>query len=361
MNINDAIHIHGVPDYLPASDQAIWRSRFDRLAREFLAKTDQNELNLMISTSPQVVSNHKTNPRQVADQPKASNDEQPKEERAVQYKARRPLYSFDFLIVSEQVRVRLLSAINLIKLEAKIFEDWNLKQIEPFPRSALNFHGDPGTGKTLAAHALADHLKRPIMVASYAQIESKFHGDGPKNVEAIFYAAERDGAVLFIDEADSLLSKRLTSVTQGSEQAINSMRSQLLICLEQFKGLVIFATNLVTNYDRAFETRIQHIHFELPDEDTRRKIWSVHLKFSGGPPLAGDVSIAELAKIDALCGRDIKNAVIGAALSAAQANRTFIAMKELVDSAQLIKDSRIQHDNTQTSQPLNITPIQPNG
>ncbi|MBR8840228.1 MAG: AAA family ATPase [Stigonema ocellatum SAG 48.90 = DSM 106950] len=55
----------------------------------------------------------------------------------------------------------------------------------------------------------------------------------------------RDNAVLFIDEADSLLSKRLLHVTQGSEQAINSIRSQLFICLEQYQGIVIFATNLV--------------------------------------------------------------------------------------------------------------------
>ena len=82
-------------------------------------------------------------------------------------------------------------------------------------------------------------------MVSYADIESKYHGDGPKNLKSIFYAAERDKAVLFIDEADSLLSKRLTSINTGSEQAINSMRSELLICLEKFEGIVIFATNIV--------------------------------------------------------------------------------------------------------------------
>ncbi len=66
----------------------------------------------------------------------------------------------------------------------------------------------------------------------------------------------------FFDEADSLLSKRLTSVSQGSEQAINSMRSQLLICLEEFRGIVIFATNLVINYDQAFLTRLISVEFK---------------------------------------------------------------------------------------------------
>ena len=56
-------------------------------------------------------------------------------------------------------------------------------------------------------------------------------GEGPKNVSAIFLAAEEQDAVLFIDEADSLLSKRLVNVSDPSGQAMNSMRSQLLICL----------------------------------------------------------------------------------------------------------------------------------
>jgi len=145
-------------------------------------------------------------------------------------------------IVPDTVKEELLSAIDVIRVEKQVFHDWGLKKIEPFPRTCLNFYGQPGTGKTLAAHAIAQILGRPILIASYAEIESKFHGDGPKNVQAIFYAAERDNAVLFIDEADSLLSKRLTEVTQGSEQAINSMRSQLFICLEGFRGIVVFTT-----------------------------------------------------------------------------------------------------------------------
>ena len=185
------------------------------------------------------------------------------------------------------------------------------------------------------------NFKKQILVASYAQIESKFHGDGPKNVEAIFYAAERDQAVLFIDEADSLLSKRLTNVTQGSEQAINSMRSQLLICLEQFKGVVIFATNLVANYDRAFETRVRNVHFPLPDRENREAIWRQHLFFEAGPPLAEDISLTELAEVDNVCGRDIKNAVIDAALRVAQDNRANITMQDLSDALTQIKASRI--------------------
>ncbi|WP_375505101.1 AAA family ATPase [uncultured Nostoc sp.] len=62
---------------------------------------------------------------------------------------------------------------------------------------AASYYGEPGTGKTLPAHAIADRLGKPILLTSYGDIESKFHGEKPKNLQAIFYAAERNDGVLF--------------------------------------------------------------------------------------------------------------------------------------------------------------------
>jgi SpoVK/Ycf46/Vps4 family AAA+-type ATPase len=262
------------------------------------------------------------------------------EKRASQYQPREPLYHFEQLIVPDSVKKSLVMAARVIDLERRVFDEWGLRKIEPFPRSALNFYGPPGTGKTLAAHALAAHLGRKILLASYGQIESMYHGEGPKNVEAAFHAAQRDGALLFIDEADSLLSKRLTNVTQGSEQAINSMRSQLLLCLDQFKGVVVFATNLVENYDAAFETRVRNIEFPVPDFDCRRKIWLVH--FPPELPLAGDVAPEELANVGDLCGREIRNAVVEAAFQAAMNGAPHVARQDLLDSIDRVKASRIR-------------------
>src|SRR5579862_2053310 len=199
--------------------------------------------------------------------------EQSPAERANRYVSQSPLYTFDQLIASDSLRELLLDAADTFKFESLIFDTWGLRKIQPFPKRALNFYGDPGTGKTLAAHAIASYLRKKIIVASYADIESKYVGDGPKNVKAVFLAAQQYDAVLFIDEADSLLSSRLTNVQQGAEQAINSMRSQLLLCLQEFRGIVIFATNLIQNYDRAFESRIESIEFPMPDEAARQAIW----------------------------------------------------------------------------------------
>lgn len=272
------------------------------------------------------------------------------EDRAGAYRSQQPLFTFEQLIVAPAVREQLLLASRMLELERRVFDDWGLRKIEPFPRAALNFYGEPGTGKTLAAHALASHLGSNILLASYAQIESMYHGEGSKNVEAVFHAAQRDGALLFIDEADSLLSKRLTTVTQGSEQAINSMRSQLLICLEKFSGVVVFATNLVENYDVAFETRVRNIHFPMPDCEARGRIWRAH--FPAELPLSSDVDTADLAKMEGLCGREIKNAVIDAALRVAMHGRDRITPSDLQESIKNILASKIRPLSEQTSHVL---------
>lgn len=266
------------------------------------------------------------------------------EERAEQYRSQKPNFLMEQLIVPESVKEELLLASKISVLEKLVFDQWGLSSIQPFPYSALNFYGPPGTGKTLAAHALASHLQRNILLASYAQIESMFHGEGPKNVEALFYAAERDNAVLFIDESDSLLSKRLTNVSQGSEQAINSMRSQLLISLERFRGIVVFATNLVENYDPAFETRVRNIYFPMPDQACRNLIWQTLLPKN--LPILEDVSTEKLAEIDEVCGRDIRNAIVDAALKVAMSNGKGICYQDFVDAVCIVKKRRVKSDVT---------------
>ena len=330
---NAELFIYGIPSNVPETEAAICRSRLLNAVSELTPWITQSQFNISIGTEETI--NHQ-NPTKNDD----SDDLFDLKKRAKQYESQTPFYSFDNLIVSSEVKEELLSNIELIKVEKQVFDEWGLRDIEPFPRTALNFYGPPGTGKTLAAHALADYLKYRILVASYAEIESKFHGDGPKNVKAIFYAAERDRAVLFIDEADSLLSKRLTNVTQGSEQAINSMRSQLLICLEQFKGIVIFSTNLVENYDKAFETRIRHVHFDMPDKECRYKIWKRHLVDK--LPKSGDVDLDRLAiELKDICGRDIKNAVLDSAVRVAREKREHVSIDDLISAVDRIKQGRI--------------------
>lgn len=257
---------------------------------------------------------------------RAQDSEMDYTKRAQLYQAVEPEYSFEMVKLPANTLEQIDQALARIELEREVFEEWGLYAIMPNPVSAMSFYGPPGTGKTLAASAIANRLHKKLIRASYADIESKYHGEGPKNVCAIFLAAEQQDAVLFIDEADSLLSKRLTNVTQGSEQAINSMRSQLLICLEKFHGIVIFATNLVVNYDRAFLSRLINVPFELPDAQMRTEIWDSHLRpVEGGKvriciPLADDVDTAALGRDYPVCGRNIRNAVVNACVETRRKN-----------------------------------------
>lgn len=290
------------------------------------------------------------------------NDEEVSEldyaSRAQAYVPVAPAYSFDRVILPEDVLEKIDSAINILRYERRVFQEWGLYEIQPNPSSSLSFYGPSGTGKTMAAEAIADKLRKKILKVSYADVESKYHGEGPKMVKAIFWAAEKEDAVLFFDEADSLLSKRLTNVSQGSEQAINSMRSQLLICLEEFKGIVIFATNLVVNYDNAFLTRLISVEFKYPDAPTRKRIWDVHVKSSANKklniPLADDVDTEELAGKYDFAGREIRNAVISACVNVAMNEREIVKQEDFIKACDKIVEEKAgvasASDHTTTSE-----------
>ena len=242
-----------------------------------------------------------------------------------------PAYRFDQLILPESVMQRLLDTTSLVEVAPIVFGTWNLRSIEPNPSVAVSFRGPPGTGKTLAAHAIAHRLGRPILSARLSDLESKYHGDGPKNLVGLFDSARGSGAVLFIDEAESLLSRRFAQPSQAAESAINSMRTELLMAIDAFDGLVIFASNLPHSYDAAAESRLISVDFELPDAAARRTIWRSHCPPQ--LPLADDVSFDTLAEIDGLSGRDIKLSVIAAAVHAARKGDTTIRHVALEQAA----------------------------
>ncbi|MCR5291021.1 MAG: ATP-binding protein, partial [Treponema sp.] len=278
---------------------------------------------------------------------KTPADEYDYENKSKQFIPEEPLYSFDRVILSEETRNKIEESLAIVLYEQKVFEEWGLYEIQPNPSSCLSFYGPSGTGKTMAAEAVAQKLGKKILKVSYADVESKYHGEGPKMVKAIFLAAQNNDAILFFDEADSLLSKRLTNVTQGSEQAINSMRSQILICLEQFHGIVIFATNLVINYDKAFLTRLISVEFKLPDVEQRKLIWNVHIKpLDDGKshklniPLSNDVNINELAEKYEFVGREIRNAVVKACIKAAMNCKNVVEQTDFIDACNDIAEEK---------------------
>jgi SpoVK/Ycf46/Vps4 family AAA+-type ATPase len=146
-----------------------------------------------------------------------------------------------------------------------------------------------GMGRRVRALA-----RRRLLLVRYAELESLWMGETPKNVAAIFRAARDERAVLLFDEADAIAARRSTSVDHGFQRESNTVISVLLQELERYNGVVIFATNLAANFDPAFERRIRtHVLFEMPGEAERAQIWRVQLH-PARTPLATDVDFQAL-------------------------------------------------------------------
>lgn len=231
-----------------------------------------------------------------------------------------PKYTLSQIILPQKVKQELTDALKVIKYKDLIYNKWGFSKVDPVPRSVINFYGEPGTGKTMCAHAIAHNLGKNILLLNYAEIESKYVGEAPKNLQKAFDTARKEDAVMFFDEADSFLGKRIQNVSHGSDQALNSLRSQMLILLEEFSGIVIFATNLVTNFDTAFESRIlKHIYFSLPDKEARAAIIQNMLpqELPKDETFTKESILQESEEIEGLSGREIKNAILDMLLSKA--------------------------------------------
>jgi SpoVK/Ycf46/Vps4 family AAA+-type ATPase len=235
------------------------------------------------------------------------------------FRVTKPNRTFDNIILPETTKQQLEMVVTLSRKQKLIFDDWGMgNALGGLTHFAVNFYGPSGTGKTLAAEALASEIDIGFLRVSYAQLESKFVGETPKNIESVFDAAEKEGALLFFDEADSFLGKRVTEVNQSADYAVNVTRSVMLMRLETFKGIVVFATNLIRNYDPAFTRRLPlMVRFGLPDTPwLREAIWKVHIPEK--LPLASDVDFGRLAEeFPEVSGGDIRNAVLMAVLKKA--------------------------------------------
>jgi SpoVK/Ycf46/Vps4 family AAA+-type ATPase len=276
-----------------------------------------------------------------ARKPEQSGATPPSEEDQPVFSAEDPIRALDDVIVPAVVRERIESALSLIRNHETLFLTWNLAKIDPYHKgTAINFYGPSGTGKSLCAEAVAHEIGRPFINVNYAQIESRYVGQTPKNIESAFDAARAQDAVLIFDEADAMLGSRLSNVTQSADHAVNVSRTTMLRQLDRFDGLVVFTTNFPENYDAAFVRRIlTHIRFELPDHETLRRLWT-HM-IPAELPMARDVDLDTLAEeSDGLAGGDLVNVVIRAATTAV--NRAAEHRKVMLDDLRKeVKSARL--------------------
>jgi len=183
---------------------------------------------------------------------------------------------------------------------------------------AALFSGPSGTGKTMAAEAIADRLGADLLIVDLAATVSKYIGETAKNLSRVFDEAAGAGCILLFDEADALFAKR-TEIKDSHDRHANTDTNHLLQLLEGFDGLAILATNRRANMDPAFVRRIRHVvEFARPAAAERRIIWRRAIA-----ALAGESRAAELASLlDALADQheltaaQIKNAMLTARYAA---------------------------------------------
>lgn len=256
-----------------------------------------------------------------------------------------PRFAISDVYIPDEMKSQLDAVLSITKHQKTLFEDWGLHQsLKKGKGIVLNFFGPPGTGKSMLAEAIAHELNKKVYVVNYANLESKYVGETPKNIRKAFQRAQEEDAVLVFDESDSFLGKRLTNVNQSADYGVNITRSVMLVEIENFEGVVIFTTNLLSNYDDAFRRRIlANLEFTYPDEVGRERIWSVHIPKE--LPLEEDITPALLAnKYEGITGADIKDIVLNAAVFTLQAAREKVSWEEFDRSYQFIKQRYVDYD-----------------
>lgn len=233
---------------------------------------------------------------------------------------RKPRYNYDDLILPNNVLHDLNILQSMIDNHNLIYNVWGLNKIDPYGNQmAFNLYGPPGTGKTMIVEALCNQWGKQLIDINLSQLESKYVGETGKNIVLAFQKARESDAVLFFDEADTVLGKRLENITQSADSSVNTARGVMLKQLEQHTGIVAFASNFSCNYDPAFVRRIlKHIYIPLPDFNARKTLWKK--KIPSGVPGYGQLNFDELSeKSEGLSGGEIlvsvKNSLFDAASS----------------------------------------------
>jgi 26S proteasome regulatory subunit T2 len=189
-----------------------------------------------------------------------------------------PLESYADIGGLEQQIQEIKEAVELPLAHPELYEDIGIK-----PPKGVILYGEPGTGKTLLAKAVANQTSATFLRVVGSELIQKYLGDGPKLVRELFRVADDlSPTIVFIDEIDAVGSKRYDSSSGGTKEIQRTM----LELLNQLDGFdergdvkVIMATNKIESLDPALirPGRIDRkIEFPLPDIKTKRHIFNIH-------------------------------------------------------------------------------------
>ncbi len=271
------------------------------------------------------------------------------------------------MLGEDQVKVTFadVAGVDEAKEEVKELVDF-LKDPEKFqrlggriPRGVLMV-GQPGTGKTLLAKAIAGEAKAPFFTISGSDFVEMFVGVGASRVRDMFEQAKKHApCIIFIDEIDAVGRHRGAGLGGGHDEREQTL-NQLLVEMDGFEGnegvIVIAATNRPDVLDKAllrpgrFDRQVV---VGLPDVLGREQILKVHLRKI---PLADDIEPKVIARgTPGFSGADLANLVNEAALSAARHNKRLVDMKELDKAKDKIIMGVERHSMVMSAQERKLT------
>lgn len=268
-----------------------------------------------------------------------------KENKKVSFEPIKLKYSFEEVVLNEHEKERVLDSLCYNEHHELVFNNWGLSSTHKMSKKfGINLYGPPGTGKTMIAHAIANHLNRNLIQIDYSEIESKYVGETSKNLVSAFNRAKETESILLFDEADAILSRRVSSMTNATDVSVNQTRSVLLTLMNDYNDIIIFTTNYIENFDPAFMRRIHsHINIGLPDERSRNKLWKNYIP----KDLPHDVNIELISsKYSGISGSDISNAVLLSAFRGAREKEKFVKHDYFEEAVKSIIESKKRNENT---------------
>ena len=240
--------------------------------------------------------------------------------------------------IDDQVR-EVREAVEDPLLTPELFEEVGVD-----PPAGVLLHGPPGTGKTMRAKAVANETDATFIKMAGSELVRKFIGEGSRLVRDLFeLAAERQPAVIFIDEIDAVAAKRTDSKTSGDAEVQRTMM-QLLSEMDGFDDRgeirIMAATNRFDMLDEAIlrPGRFDRlIEVPKPDESGRAQILRIHTRDMN---VATDVDYVELATdLDDYSGADLASLATEAGMFAIRDDRTEVRMADFRDAKAKIEDT----------------------
>jgi len=176
------------------------------------------------------------------------------------------------LVLPEASEQRLKRLADWLTRPPPVLREWGLHRFIDGGLRAL-FRGPSGTGKSMAAIAIARWTERPLLSLDVGAVVSGYIGETEKHLRRLFAEAEEEKAILLFDEADALLGKR-TGVSDSHDRYANADVGYLLRKIEPYEGLAILTSNRTGEFDADAVTRLDGIvDFPMPDQAARETLW----------------------------------------------------------------------------------------